>query len=70
MGAIKSQAFDPDDLKMAKLFKALSHPARIAIVKCLISKERCCCGEIVHELPLAQATVYQHIKELKQVGII
>jgi len=45
MGAIKSQAFDTDDLKMAKLFKALSHPARIAIVKCLISKERCCCGE-------------------------
>jgi ArsR family transcriptional regulator len=58
MGAIKSQAFDPDDLKMAKLFKALSYPARIAIVKCLISKERCCCGEIVHELPFGTSNCF------------
>ena len=50
---------------MANLFKALSHPARIAIVDYLLSVDTCICGDIVNELPLAQPTVSQHLKELK-----
>ena len=50
--------------------KALSHPARIAILKLLIKKKACICGDIVHELPLSQSTVSQHLKELKKAGLI
>jgi ArsR family transcriptional regulator, arsenate/arsenite/antimonite-responsive transcriptional repressor len=50
--------------------KAMSHPARIAILKVLANKNECICGEIVEVLPLAQSTVSQHLKELKQAGII
>lgn len=55
---------------MATLMKALGHPARIAIVEFLLKENRCICSDIVDELPLAQATVSQHLKELKQAGII
>jgi predicted transcriptional regulator len=55
---------------LASLFKALSHPARIAIVEYLLSVDTCICGDIVNVLPLAQATISQHLKELKKAGII
>ncbi|PNA37160.1 helix-turn-helix transcriptional regulator, partial [Pseudomonas sp. MPR-AND1A] len=55
---------------MAKYAKALSHPARIAILGLLIKKQACICGDIVEELPLSQSTVSQHLKELKDAGLI
>lgn len=55
---------------LARLAKALAHPARIAIVRLLARREGCICGEIVDELPLAQSTVSQHLKRLKQAGLI
>jgi DNA-binding transcriptional ArsR family regulator len=58
----------PDDLK--EFAKALSHPARIAILKVLAQKNECICGDIVEVLPLAQSTVSQHLKELKNAGLI
>lgn len=58
------------DLKMSRLAKALGHPARVAIVRMLLKKNQCVCGEIVDQLPLAQSTVSQHIKKLKEAGLI
>ncbi len=55
---------------MAAFCKALAHPARITILKLLLSKESCICGDIVKEIPLAQSTVSQHLKELKKAGLI
>ena len=55
---------------LAGLAKALAHPARVAIVRLLLRREACMCGEIVEELPLAQSTVSQHLKKLKQAGLI
>lgn len=55
---------------MANVFKALGHPARIAIIDYLLKVNSCVCGDIVSELPLAQATISQHLKELKNAGII
>ncbi len=54
----------------ARLAKALAHPIRLQILEILKSKKTCICGEIVDELPLAQATVSQHLKVLKDVGLI
>lgn len=70
MGASKSDSFSAEHNDLAGLFKALSHPARVAIVEYLLGVESCICGDIVNELPLAQATVSQHLKELKNAGII
>lgn len=70
MGASKSTSFSDRHNEMANLFKALSHPARIAIVDYLLSVESCICGDIVNELPLAQPTVSQHLAALKNAGII
>ena len=50
--------------------KALGHPARVKIVRILIQKNACICGEIVEELPLAQSTVSQHLKVLKEAGLV
>lgn len=50
--------------------KALAHPARIAILQLLIQKQSCICGEIVSELPLSQSTVSQHLKAMKEAGLI
>ena len=55
---------------LARLAKALGHPARVAIVRLLVRRETCVCGEIVDELPLAQSTVSQHLKQLKEAGLI
>ena len=70
MGASKSESFSVEQNEMASLFKALSHPARIAIVDYLLTVDTCICGDIVNELPLAQPTVSQHLKELKNAGLI
>jgi ArsR family transcriptional regulator len=70
MGASKSESFSVAQNEIANLFKALSHPARIAIVDYLLSVDSCICGDIVNELPLAQPTISQHLKELKNANII
>jgi ArsR family transcriptional regulator len=70
MGASKSDFFSLTQNSTANWFKALSHPARIAIVEYLMRVNSCVCGDIVDELPLAQPTVSQHLKELKSAGII
>lgn len=62
---------DPDpDVRLARFAKALGHPARVAIMRLLIQRESCVCGELVDELPLAQSTVSQHLKKLKEAGLI
>jgi DNA-binding transcriptional ArsR family regulator len=58
------------DLELAKLAKALGHPARVAILRLLLEDGECQCGAIVGRLPLAQATVSQHLKVLKDAGLI
>ncbi|NOT35262.1 MAG: winged helix-turn-helix transcriptional regulator [Candidatus Eisenbacteria bacterium] len=58
------------DAELATLAKALGHPARVAIVRLLAKSGECVCGDIVSQLPLAQATVSQHLKVLKQAGLI
>ncbi len=70
MGASKSDSFSLEQNEMANLFKALAHPARIAIVDYLLTVDTCICGDIVEVLPLAQPTVSQHLKELKNANII
>jgi ArsR family transcriptional regulator len=63
-------AFNPDDVLLARRIKALAHPARLAIVRALREANRCSCGDIVRYLPLAQSTVSQHLKVLREAGII
>ena len=58
------------DEDLAMLAKALGHPARIQIIRLLVRKTTCVCGDIVEELPLAQSTVSQHLKVLKEAGLI
>ena len=70
MGSTKTTHFTNEQNEMAVLAKALGHPARIAIMEYLLSVDACICGDIVNELPLAQATVSQHLKELKNAGLI
>ena len=70
MGISKSAHFNEQQNSLANIAKALGHPARVAIVEYLLSQKECVCGDIVSELPLAQATVSQHLKELKSAGII
>ncbi len=70
MGASKTEAYSNKELTLAKYAKALSHPARVAILNVLLKKQSCICGDIVEELPLSQSTVSQHLKELKEAGLI
>lgn len=70
MGTTKTNLFSEETINMADLLKAMGHPARILIVQFLLEKNTCVCGEIVDELPLAQATVSQHLKALKSAGLI
>lgn len=70
MGATKSDHFTEDQNQLAVLTKALGHPARIAIIQYLLKVNACICGDIVNELPLSQPTVSQHLKELKNAGLI
>lgn len=70
MGATKTAHFTDKQNTIATLTKALGHPARVAIVEYLIKVDTCICGDIVNELPLAQPTISQHLKELKNAGWI
>ncbi len=67
---VKYEEYTIKQVKMAKIAKALANPARIAILQLLIKKQNCICGDIVEELPLSQSTVSQHLKELKEAGLI
>lgn len=70
MGASKTDHFTDKQNELATLAKALGHPARVAIIDYLLKVDACICGDIVNELPLAQPTVSQHLKELKNAGLI
>jgi DNA-binding transcriptional ArsR family regulator len=70
MGATKTFGFSVKENRLAKYAKALGHPARVAILRLLASKQTCICGDIVDEIPLSQSTVSQHLKELKDAGLI
>jgi ArsR family transcriptional regulator, arsenate/arsenite/antimonite-responsive transcriptional repressor len=70
MAIAKTAAFSQKEQDLAAFAKALSHPARVAILKTLAGKTECVCGHIVDVLPLAQSTVSQHLKELKEAGLI
>ncbi len=70
MGTTKTEEFTVKANRIAKYAKALGHPARIAILQVLLKQESCVCGDIVDEIPLSQSTVSQHLKELKEAGLI
>ena len=70
MGTTKSNLFSEQQNRFAALAKAIAHPARIAILEHLINKGSCVCGDIVNELPLSQSTISQHLKAMKDAGII
>ena len=70
MGLTKTAEFTSTQNDLAILTKALGHPARIAILQFLAAKKSCICGDIVNELPLSQSTVSQHLRELKNAGLI
>lgn len=70
MGATKTEHFTDTQNQIAVLAKALGHPARVAIMEYLMSVNTCICSDIVNVLPLAQPTVSQHLKELKNAGLI
>jgi len=70
MGTTKTEIFTDGQNKLALMLKAMAHPARIAILQHIISANACICGDLVDELGLAQATISQHLKELKNAGLI
>ncbi len=70
MGLVKSEIFSDQQNEIASLAKAFGHPARVAILQHLFSINACVCGELVEEIGLAQATISQHLKELKSMGLI
>lgn len=70
MGLTKSEIFSTEQNHLAQLLKALAHPARIAILQEIMKANTCICGDLVNELGLAQATISQHLKELKSAGLI
>jgi DNA-binding transcriptional ArsR family regulator len=70
MGLTKTEIFSTEQNHLAQMLKALAHPARIAILQEIMKANTCICGELVNELGLAQATISQHLKELKNAGLI
>jgi DNA-binding transcriptional ArsR family regulator len=70
VGATKTEHFTNKQNSIATITKALGHPARIAIIEYLVKVDTCICGDIVNKLPLAQPTISQHLKELKNAGLI
>ncbi len=70
MGVTKSEKFTNEQNEIAQIAKVLGHPARVAIVQQLFKMETCVCGELVDQIGLAQPTISQHLKELKEVGVI
>ncbi|MGI4751529.1 MAG: ArsR/SmtB family transcription factor, partial [Janthinobacterium lividum] len=70
MGLTKTEIFTEQQNRLAVMLKAIAHPARIAILQQIISSNACICGDLVDELGLAQPTISQHLKELKNAGLI
>lgn len=70
MGITKTDFFSEEQNDIATMFKAIGHPARVAILDYLLKVNACITGDIVNELPLAQPTISQHLKELKNAGLI
>lgn len=70
MAQSKTDLFSEEEKLASGFAKALSHPARVKILKILAEKNVCICGDIVEILPLAQSTVSQHLKELKEINLI
>lgn len=70
MGLTKTEIFTEEQNQLATVLKALAHPARIAILQRIMIANTCICGDLVGELGLAQATISQHLKELKTAGLI
>ncbi len=70
MGTTKTEMYKDEQNRLASLLKVLGHPARIAILQYIINQKACICNDLVEELGLAQATISQHLKELKSIGII
>jgi predicted transcriptional regulator len=70
MAYTKSELFSPELQNCSILFKALAHPARLAILKYLAETKKCITGDLADELPLGRTTVNQHLKELKEAGLI
>ena len=70
MGITKTEIFSTEQNQLAVMLKALAHPARLAILQRIIASNTCICGDLVSELSLAQATISQHLKELKNAGLI
>jgi DNA-binding transcriptional ArsR family regulator len=70
MGVTKTELFTTNQNQLATLAKVLGHPARVAILQYLLKQNSCVCGSLVDELGLAQATISQHLRELKDAGLI
>lgn len=70
MAVSKREEFDLELVQIAEMGRALAHPARVAILRAIAAKQGCVCGEIVDLLPLAQSTVSQHLKILKEIGLV
>jgi DNA-binding transcriptional ArsR family regulator len=70
MGLTKTEIFTPEINEVSAFAKALGHPARMVIIKYLLQRETCVCGDLVEEIGLAQATISQHLKALKEIGIL
>ncbi|MFH4968419.1 metalloregulator ArsR/SmtB family transcription factor [Gaetbulibacter sp. M240] len=70
MGLTKSQIFTDEQNDLAQFFKVLGHPARIAILQHISAQDACICNDLVEEIGLAQATISQHLKELKSIGLL
>ena len=66
----RSSAASSSDIELARMARAVGHPARVAILRLLIANGECFCGDVVRRMPLAQATVSQHLKVLKDAGLI
>ena len=70
MGVSKTEKFSEEQNKLATIAKAIGHPARVAIIEHLLKVDSCICKDITNELPLAQPTISQHLKELRKVDLI
>ena len=70
MGLSKTELFTAEINEVSAFAKAIGHPARLLIIKHLLQRETCVCGDLVEEIGLAQATISQHLKALKEIGVI
>lgn len=70
MGITKTEMFTGQQNDLAQFFKVLGHPARVAILQYISNQNACICNDLVEEIGLAQATISQHLKELKSIGLL